>query len=44
MYGDLWVIAGEYLVEIVTDMMNFNSQKKSDDQRGLKALSMLNHI
>ena len=44
MYGKLWVIAWEYLVEIVTDMMNFNPQKKLNYQRGLKALSMLNNV
>ena len=44
MYGELWVIAGEYLVEFVRDMMNFNPQKKLNYQRGLKALSILNNI
>ncbi len=44
MYGELWVMAWEYLVEIVTDMMNFNPQKKLNYQRGLKALSMLGNI
>ncbi len=41
MYGELWVITREYLAELVTDMMNFNPQKKSNYQRGLKAMSML---
>ena len=40
MYGDLWVITRAYLVDIVQDMMNFSPQKKSDYQRGLKALSI----
>ncbi|NEP80646.1 MAG: transposase [Okeania sp. SIO3B3] len=40
MYGDLWVITWEYLFDIVQDMMNFSPQKKSDYQRGLKALSI----
>ncbi|MGD1704862.1 transposase [Dapis sp. BLCC M229] len=43
MYGELWVMAWEYLVELVTDLMNFNPQKKSKYQRGLKALSILNN-
>ncbi len=43
-YGELWVVAGEYLVEIVDIMMNFNPQKKLNYQRGLKALSILNNI
>ncbi|WP_287240066.1 MULTISPECIES: hypothetical protein [unclassified Okeania] len=29
MYGDLWVITGEYLFDIVPDMMNFSPQKKT---------------
>ena len=44
MYGELWVMAWEYLVEIVDIMMNFNPQKKLNYQRGLKALSMLDNI
>ena len=44
MYGKLWVMAWEYLVEIVTDMMNFNPHKKLNYQRGLKVLSMLDNI
>ena len=44
MYGKLWVITWEYLVEIVYIMMNFNPQKKLNYQRGLKALSMLDNL
>ncbi len=40
MYGELWVITWEYLVDIVQDMIDFSPQKKSHDQRGLKALSI----
>ena len=44
MYGELWVIAWEYLVEVVDIMMNFNPQKKLNYHRGLKVLSMLENI
>ncbi|GGA36512.1 hypothetical protein [Okeania sp. KiyG1] len=40
-YGELWVIAWEYLIDIVQGMMNLSPQKKPDYQRGLKAMSML---
>ncbi|MDJ0511258.1 MAG: hypothetical protein QNJ64_18680 [Crocosphaera sp.] len=43
-YGYLWGIAGDYLVDIVQQIMHLNPQKKSDYQRGLKALSMLDNI
>ena len=41
LYGELWVIAWEYLVDIVQGMMSLSPQKKPDYQRGLKAMSML---
>lgn len=43
-YGYLWGIAWDYLVDIVQQIINFNPQKKSHYQRGLKALSMLDNI
>jgi len=37
MYGKLWVITWEYLVEIVDIMMNFHPQKKLNYPRGIKS-------
>lgn len=42
-YGDLWVIAWEFLIDIVQDMMKINRHKLPDYQNGLKVMSML-HI
>ena len=44
MYSELWVLAGDYLVSIVQQIIKLNPQKKSDYQRGLKAVSMLDNI
>ena len=44
MYGELWVLAWDYLVDIVQQIIKLNPQKKSHYQRGLKALSMLDNI
>ena len=44
MYGELWVLAGDYLVDIFQQIIKLNPQKKSDYQRGLKAVSMLDNI
>ena len=44
MYGELWVLAEDYLVDIVQQIIKLNPQKKSHYQRGLKALSMLELI
>ena len=41
MYGELWVIAWDYLVDIVQAIMNFNPQKNPNYQRGLRAMSKL---
>ena len=44
MYGKLWVLAGDYLVDIVQRIIKLIHQKKSDYQRELKALSILDNI
>ena len=44
MYGELWVIAWDYLADIVQQIIQLNPQKKSYYKRGLKALSMLDNI
>lgn len=44
MYGKLWVLAGDYLVDIVQGIIKLIHQKKSDYQRELKALSILDNI
>lgn len=41
LYGSLWVIAWEFLTDIVQDMMNLSLHKLPSYQRGLKAMSML---
>ena len=41
MYGELWLLAWDYLVDIVQAIMNFNPQKKLNYQRGLKVISKL---
>ena len=43
MYGELWVMAWEYLVDIIQVMMNLNPHKKQNYHRGLKAMSRLLH-
>ena len=44
MYGKLWVLAGDYLVDIVQGIIKLIHQKKSDYQSELKALSILDNI
>ena len=44
MYGKLWVLTGDYLVDIVQGIIKLIHQKKSDYQRELKALSILDNI
>ena len=41
LYGNLWVIAWEFLVDIVQEMMHLSLHKLPNYQRGLKAMSML---
>ena len=41
MYGYLWMLARDYLFDIVENMMNLNPQKKPDYRRGLRAMSKL---
>lgn len=43
-YGDLWIIAWEFLVEIVQDIMNLNRHKLPLYQKGLRAISILQNI
>ncbi|MDT9340381.1 hypothetical protein VV11_013340 [Trichodesmium erythraeum 21-75] len=31
MYGELWVLAGDYLVDIVPQIIKLSPQKKSDN-------------
>ena len=43
-YGDLWIIAWEFLVDIVQDIMNVNRHKLPSYQKGLRAISILQNI
>lgn len=40
-YGELWIIAWEFLVDLVQDIMNLNRQKMPNYQRGIKAMNLL---
>ncbi|AFZ38321.1 transposase IS4 family protein (plasmid) [Stanieria cyanosphaera PCC 7437] len=40
-YGELWIIAWEFLINVVRDMMNLNRQKMPHYQRGIKAISLI---
>ena len=40
-YGDLWVIAWEFLRDIIQDMMNLSRHKLPLYQNGLRAMSMI---
>jgi hypothetical protein len=41
LYGDLWIIAWDFLVNIVQDIMNINRSKLPLYQKGLRAMSIL---
>ena len=41
LYGNLWIIAWEFLVDIVRDLISVNRSKLALYRRGLKAMSML---
>ncbi len=41
LYGNLWVIAWEFLRDIIQDMMQINRHKLANYQSGLKVMSML---
>ena len=41
LYGDLWIIAWEFLVNIFQDLMSINSYKLPLYQKGLRAMSIL---
>ena len=43
-YGNLWIIAWEFLVDIVQDLISINRDKLPLYRRGLKAMSMLQNI
>lgn len=43
-YGDLWIIAWEFLVNLVQDLMNINRHKLPSYQKGLRAMSILQNI
>lgn len=38
-YGDLWVIAWEFLIDIVQDMMKINRHKLANYQSGLRVMN-----
>lgn len=40
-YGDLWIIAWEFLMDIIQDMMNIDRHKLPLYQKVLRAMSML---
>ncbi len=41
LYGNLWVIAWEFLRDIIQDMMNLSRHKLPLYQNGLRAMSMI---
>ena len=40
-YGNLWIVAWEFLGELIQEMMNLNRDKFSDYQKGLKAMNLI---
>jgi len=44
MYGDLWIIAWEFLVDTIQDIMNINRHKLPSYQKGLRVMSILQNI
>ena len=40
-YGNFWVIAWEFLIDIVQDMMKINRRKLANYQSGLRVISLL---
>ena len=40
-YGNLWVIAWEFLIDIVQDMMKINRHKLADYQSGLRVMNLI---
>lgn len=40
-YGNLWVIAWEFLIDIVQDMMKINRHKLADYQSGLRVINLI---
>lgn len=44
LYGDLWVIGWEFLVDIIQDMININRHKLPFYKKGLRAMSMLQNL
>lgn len=40
-YGDLWIIAWEFLIDIVQDMMKINRHKLADYQNGLRVMNLI---
>ncbi|MEB3220192.1 MAG: hypothetical protein VKN72_28710 [Nostocales cyanobacterium 94392] len=41
LYGNLWIIAWDFLVDIIQDIMDINRHKLPLYQKGLRAMSML---
>ncbi|MCP6761188.1 MAG: hypothetical protein NHB32_21160 [Fischerella sp. CENA71] len=41
LYGNLWIIAWDFLGDIVQDIININRHKIFNYQKGLKAMSIL---
>ncbi len=44
MYGDLWIIAWEFLVETIQNIININRHKLPSYQKGLRVMSILQNI
>lgn len=40
-YGDLWIIAWEFLGDIIQEIMNLNRDKFSDYQKGLRVMNLI---
>ena len=44
LYGELWIIAWDFLVDLVRDMMNLSPQKILSYQRGIRAMNLIKMI
>lgn len=44
LYGNLWIIAWEFLTNVIQDIMNINRHKLPLYQKGLRAMSMLKNL
>jgi hypothetical protein len=41
LYGDLWIIGWEFLVNIIQDMIELTPQKRLSYQKGIRAMNLI---